>query len=142
MGGRPLTLPEEALRKLAQADIFSVGDVYWIPEEHLNYDSGEPGRFCLLVHVERGADGSPARAHFIVGSTKKGSMPRIVVESGETELKGKGYFSFWTSSVVDISTVRAEGKFRGRLAANRLPEIIAAIADSNLTALKILKAGS
>ena len=41
MGGRPLTLPEEALRKLAQADIFSVGDVYWIPEEHLNYDSGE-----------------------------------------------------------------------------------------------------
>jgi hypothetical protein len=131
MGGRPLTLPEEALRKLAQADIFSVGDVYWIPEEHLNYDSGE-----------RGADGSPARAHFIVGSTKKGSMPRIVVESGETELKGKGYFSFWTSSVVDISTVRAEGKFRGRLAPNRLPEIIAAIADSNLTALKILKAGS
>jgi hypothetical protein len=142
MGARPVTLPEEALRKLAQADVFSVGDVYWIPEEHLNYDSGEPGRFCLLVHVELGGDGTPARAHLIVGSTKKGSMPRIVVESGETELKGRGYFSFWTSSAVDIGTVRAEGKFRGRLAPNRLSEIIAAIADSNLTALKILKAGS
>lgn len=137
-----MTLPEDALRKLAQADVYSIGDVYWIPEEHLNYGSGEPGRFCLLVHIEAGADGLPVRAHFIVGSTKRGSAPRIVIEPGETDLKGRGYFSFWTSSAVDMGTLRAAGKYRGRLAPTRLADILAAIAASNLTALKLLKAGS
>jgi hypothetical protein len=137
-----VTLPEQALQKLAQADVFSVGDVYWIPEERLNYDSGEPGRFSLLVFIESGADGAPVQAHFIVGSTKKGSSPRIIVEAGETDLERRSYFSFWKSSVVAISTLRAEGKFRGRLAATRLPEIDGAIADSNLTSLKMLMANS
>ncbi len=134
-----MTLPEDALKKLAQLDLFSVGDIYWIPEHHLNYQSGEPGRFCLLVHIERGADGSPARVHFIVGSTKKGSNPRMVIEPGETELIEQTYFSFWTSSPVDIGTVRTEGKFRGRLAATRHIEIEAAIEASKLAALKVLK---
>jgi hypothetical protein len=137
-----VTLPEEALRKLSQADVFSVGDVYWMPEEHLNYDSGQRGRFCLLVHIESGADDLPVRAHLIVGSTKRGSAPRLVIEPGETELKGRSYFSFWISSAVDIGTLRAAGKYRGRLAPTRLPDILTAIAASNLTALKILKAGS
>jgi hypothetical protein len=135
-----VTLPEEALKRLAQADTFSVGDVYWIPEEFLDYDSGDPGRFCLLIHIEYGVDRAPARAHFIVGSTKIGSRPRIVVETGETDLTRRSYFSFWKTSSVDIGTLRDEGKFRGRLDFKRLPEIYSAIASSNLTSLKMLRA--
>ena len=136
-----MSLPEDSLRKLAEADVFSVGDIYWLPEELLNYDSGKDGRFCLLVHIERGANGAPVRAHFIVGSTKRGSKPELLVAPNETDLRELTFFSFHSSSPVDIGTLRAEGKWRGRLDQSRQADIESAILTSNLGILKKLRRG-
>jgi hypothetical protein len=136
-----VTLAHDALARLAAADVFSVGDIYWILEEHLNYDSGKQGRYCLLVHIERTGAGAPARAHFVVGSTKRGSQPELQVSVGTAALTSTTYFSFWASSPVDIGTVRDSARWQGRLPVEIQSEIEQAIMMSNLGVLKrLLKA--
>jgi len=139
-----MSLSASALAQLARLDLgVEVGDIWHIPQEHLNFCSDSSHRFCLLVRLEPArSQGVPVRAHFIVGSHQKGSKPRLIVQPGEIPgWSEPTYFSFWTSSPVDLTVLRALGarSWRGRLAASRLSEIEAAIAATKPPRLIAIK---
>lgn len=115
-----------------------VGDIWWLPEEHARFPGGKD-RFCLVVALE-GAPAAtvPGRAHYIVGSTKRGGSPEIVLEAGEANLRQRTYFRFWWSGDIDISTLAQAGRYRGSLKPSRLDEIVVAIRASKRIALQRL----
>lgn len=134
-------LPLEALAALAQPHIgVAVGDVWWIPEKHLNYCSGKEGRFCVLVALETLAgDGHPSRAYLIVGSTSPEwdvSVPEVVVKAGEGELPEDTFFSFRLHSELQLADLQLMGHYRGRLSPARIAEIDEALNDSSLLVIK------
>lgn len=117
-----------------------VGDLWWIPEDVNGYPGGK-GRFCLVVALETShGSAPPARAHYVAGTSNKGSRPQIVLEAGEGGLEKRGYFSFWWSGDLGVTTLVAVGRFKGRLEPARHNEIRAAICASKRAALKRLVA--
>src|SRR5262245_37945707 len=92
------TLPPEAMVAPTNAtELVQVGDVWWIPEDVNGYPGGK-GRFCLVVALEKPSGSAlPVRAHYVAGTTEKGSRPQIVLEAGDAGLGRRGYFSFWWS---------------------------------------------
>jgi len=117
-----------------------VGDVWWVPEQFNGYPGGKD-RFCLVVGLETSL-GSPlsARVHFIPGSTKPGrsksAHPQIVFQAGEAGLPELTYFSFWFSNDLGIQTITSCGRLRGKVDAQRLPEIRIAITACRRPGLK------
>lgn len=139
-----MSLSASGLAPLARLDLgVEIGDIWHIPQEHLNFRSDSSHRFCLLVRLEPArSQGSPVRAHFIVGSHQTGSKPRLIVQPGEVPgWSEPTYFSFWTSSAVELRVLRALGarSWKGRLAAARLAEIEAAIAATRPPKLIAIK---
>ncbi len=135
--GLPLP-PERSVAPTETAEPVQVGDVWWIPDDMNGYPGGK-GRFCLVVVVEkRSGTVLPARAHYVAGSTKEGSRPQIVLEAGEGGLEKRGYFSFWWSGDLGVTTLVSVGRFKGRLALARHDEIRVAICASKRVALKRL----
>ena len=134
-----MPLPPEPLAGAPTKPVqVQVGDVWWIPEEMNGYPGGK-GRFCLVVALET-PPGTvlPARAHYVAGSSDKGSRPQIVLEAGEAGLDKRGYFSFWWSGDLGVTALVAVGRFKGRVDAARHDEIKAAICASKRVALKKL----
>jgi mRNA-degrading endonuclease toxin of MazEF toxin-antitoxin module len=137
--GLPLA-PEPMAAPTETAELVRVGDVWWIPDDMSGYPGGK-GRFCLVVALEK-SSGSvlPVRAHYVAGSTQKGSRPQIVLEPGDAGLDKRSYFSFWWSGDLSVTALATVGRFKGRLDAARLDEIKAAICASRKVALKKLVA--
>jgi hypothetical protein len=132
-------VPPEAQAALSQPHLkVHVGDVWWIPEGLHRYPGGK-GRFCLVVALETPPGSSvPARAHYVAGSTGRGSQPEIVVEPRHAGLEKRTHFSFWWSGDLDLATLIARGRFKGKLESARLAEIRVAICASKRVALKKL----
>lgn len=122
------------------AELVQVGDVWWIPDDMSGYPGGK-GRFCLVVALEK-SSGSvlPVRAHYVAGSTQKGSRPQIVLEPGDGGLDKRSYFSFWWSGDLSVTALATVGRFKGRLEPARHGEIRAAICASKRVVLKKLVA--
>jgi len=115
-----------------------VGDVWWLPEDHVPYPGGKD-RFCLVVALEYPPAAScAARAHYVVGSTQRGGRPEIVLEPGEANLRQRTHFRFWWSGDIDISTLKQAGRYRGSLELGRRDEIETAIRASKRIVLQRL----
>src|SRR5205823_3851822 len=84
-----VALPPNALAKLAAAKLeaeiraLSLGDVWWLPKEYVDYAKPEKDRYCLLVALEPKGGGLPARAHFVAGTTKGATGPALAVVAWE-----------------------------------------------------------
>jgi hypothetical protein len=83
-----MPLPRHQSAKLAQAKLeaqlreLAVGQCWWIPKEYVVYDPrNEHDRYCLLLALE--GSPLPARAHFVVGTTKGASGPALEIAPGE-----------------------------------------------------------
>ena len=115
-----------------------VGDIWWLPEALTAYP-GDKDRFCLIVALEYPAGSEmPARAHYVVGSTRGGSRPEIVLDPGEANLRKRTHFSFWWSGDINLNTLIREGHLKGRLGVNRQEEIGTSIQASKRAILKKL----
>lgn len=124
--------------QVSQPDlVVEVGDVWWLPEALARYPGGKD-RFCLIVALEITCGGITARAHYVVGSTKRCGAPKIVLEEGEANLHERTHFGFWWSGDIDVGTLTELGRLRGRLDAGRLGEIACAIRTSRRVALRRL----
>jgi len=138
---RPGNLPLEALAALSQPHLgLCEGDVFWVPEQHLNYHSGKAGRFCVLVALETPA-GSPAPTigHLVVGSTSPewdDSVPEIMALCGEGGLPEDTFFSFRMASSIDLALLREVGRYLDRLDQKRTLEMREAVLASTLVAVK------
>jgi hypothetical protein len=134
-----MPLPSKAPASLSQPHLkINVGDVWWLPEEKVGFPGGKD-RFCLIVALERPPGARvPARAHYVVGSTRSGGPPAIVVEAGEANLRKRTHFRFWWSGDIDLATLVEAGRLKGRLDPGRRDEIGAAVRVSNRSALKRL----
>lgn len=134
-----MPLPPEALAKLRQPHlVVNIGDVWWLPEEHARFPGGKD-RFCLVVALETPpGTGVPARAHYVVGSTRSGGPPAIVLEASEANLRERTSFRFWWSGDIDLATLVQVGRYKGRLDARRRQEIVEAIQASNRAVLRRL----
>lgn len=133
-----MSLPEDVLKKLQDpALVLHVGDVWWVPNESLDYPRATD-HFCVIAALEYGTDSSLARVHVIVGSTKRGGPPVIIVEAGEAGLTERTYFRFWKSCPVDPHVLVSVGKYKGRLSEKTQSLIVPTIRASKLSALKRL----
>ena len=134
-----MRLPAKELAKLSKPHLkIHVGDIWWLPEALTAYSGGKD-RFCLIVALERAAGSAiPARAHYVVGSTRGGGQPVIVLEVGEANLRQRTHFRFWWSGDIDLNTLVTEGRFKGRLDVTRRDEIGASIRTSKRAVLKRL----
>jgi hypothetical protein len=105
----------------------------------MNGFPGGKGRFCLVVALEASFSSMlPARAHYVAGSTKTGSKPELVLEVGEAGLDKVGYFSFFWSGDIGVTTLGIVGRLKGRVDSSRHAEIKAAICASRRLALRKL----
>lgn len=127
-------LPTGALAQLAAMRVALVmrGEVFWLPETVVIYRGPDKRRPCLVAAVDN------ARAHLIPGTSKTATGPALVVEAGEIDLIKRTEFDFSVSFPVALTDLVEHGKSAGVLASRRLGEIDAAIAASNLVALKRL----
>jgi len=139
-----LSLPEEALQKLRQLDVLvTIGDIWGIPEPELNYRSGKPYRFAVVVAVELDPETTkPVLAHLVVGSTRPErypSIPEVVIPAGNAGLREDTYFSFRESSPLAVRRLKEVGRFIGRLSVELLPRIDRAIASTKTSTLVAVK---
>jgi hypothetical protein len=140
--GGAMTLPEKVVVQLraVQEQVVGVGEIWWLPEELAKYPGGKD-RFCLVVALERPL-GDPTKTplvHFVAGSTNGSASKTIMVAAGTSGLNQDTYFRFWWSGSVAGSDLAANGKLRGSLPVDRLPDIEAAIRASTLGILKRLR---
>jgi mRNA-degrading endonuclease toxin of MazEF toxin-antitoxin module len=127
-------LPQGALAQLGQlrAAMVARGEVFWLPGTVVVYRASDKRRPCLVAALDN------ARAHLIPGTSQRATGPAVVVEAGETDLLKRTEFDFSVSFPLALTDLVARGQPAGALAADRLAEIDAAIAASNLVALKRL----
>jgi hypothetical protein len=112
-----------------------------LPESVAGYPGGKD-RYCLVVGLETPpATKTPAKAHYVVGSTRSGGPPELIIEPGEANLGRRTYFRFWWSGEVEISTLVEVGRYVGRLDSVRRSEIVAAVLASKRIVLKRLVNG-
>ncbi len=137
-----MDLSPETLKRLYAVTerLIAVSDVWWLPEQHVRFFPGEAkGRPCLVAGIETTAGGTPAVVHLIAGSTKPRTGPTtIYVAKQECGLNQGTYFKFRWSGTVSSSVLASEGDWKGRLSAERMPEVEAAVKASHLVALKRL----
>jgi mRNA-degrading endonuclease toxin of MazEF toxin-antitoxin module len=134
-------LPEEALKQLHAATqrLIMVGDVWWLPQQYVRFFPSSKDRFCLVAGKETTTGGTPAVIHLIAGSTRPTTSPTTIhVPAQEAGLNHDTYFKFQWSGTVSSSVLASEGNWKGRLRADRVPEIEAAVKASRLVALKRL----
>jgi mRNA-degrading endonuclease toxin of MazEF toxin-antitoxin module len=108
------------------------GDVFWLPGTVVVYRVSDKRRPCLVVALDN------ARAHLVPGTSQSATGPAVVVEAGETDLLKRTEFDFSVSFPLALTDLVAQGKPAGGLPGARLAEIEAAVAASNLVALKRL----
>jgi hypothetical protein len=116
-----------------------VGDIWWLPKQHVGWLKDPPDNaFCLMAAAEKDRNGEIARLHYVPGTTKKksGKTPTIQVEPSEGGLSELTYFRFYGSRDLDPVTIKADGKWRDRLPGDRLQEIDDAIRGSKLIMLQ------
>jgi mRNA-degrading endonuclease toxin of MazEF toxin-antitoxin module len=134
-------LSEEALKRLHEMTqrLITVGDVWWLPRQHVGFFPSDKDRFCLVAGIETPTGGTPLVVHLIAGSTKSSTgTTTIYVVRQDCGLNQDTYFKFRWSGTVSSSVLATEGDWKGRLPADRMPEIEAAIKASRLVALKRL----
>jgi hypothetical protein len=137
-----LPLPSEQWAKLASLQAPpAIGDVWNVPKEYVRFHGGKPRR-CLLVWLEPAE--TPVRAHLIAGTGNSGPPPRIVVEANDDNgLDKKTYFKFQDPvEELDIVELKLVATRVGQLSEAERAQISAAIAASNLVALKQLVKGN
>ena len=144
-GQRPQTrpvgnLPLKALAALSQLGLgVAEGDIWWVPEEHLNYHSGKDGRFCVLVALEVSQPGGPpTRAHLLVCSGRPDfdpAMPEVMLRAGEGGLTEDSFIALKQPSDLDLQLLREFGRWIGRLDEDRVTEIQQEVRTSNLTSI-------
>lgn len=119
------------LREL-RAGLVMRGEVFWLPGSIVVYRASGKMRPCLVAALDN------ARAHMVPGTSRTASGPAVVVNAGETELFKRTEFDFSVSFSLPLTELVAHGRSAGTLGEDRLGEIEAAIASSNLVALKRL----
>jgi hypothetical protein len=136
-----MSFPPHVQAKLAQAALeakiaaLAVGHVWWMPKEYDRYRAPEKDRYCLLVAVE----GNPvARVHFVAGTTKGATGPTLAVTAGEVGTGDETEFDFDRGFAVEAAVVVTDGKWKGKLHDDRLPEVKVKIAASTLVAVQRL----
>lgn len=130
-----MKLPQSALAQLEQlraAMAVRRGEIFGLPADLVVYRGKPKPRYCLVAAV----DG--ARAHLVPGTSQTASGPAVVIEVGETKLIKRTEFDFSVSFPLPLSDIIAHGRPAGALSQARLQDIDAAIAASNLVALKRL----
>jgi mRNA-degrading endonuclease toxin of MazEF toxin-antitoxin module len=127
-------LPQPALGQLDElrATLVTRGEVFWLPGAVVVYRASDKRRPCLVAARDT------ARAHLVPGTSQTASGPAVVVEAGETDLLIRTEFDFSVSFPLPLTDLVAKGRPAGTLAPGRLDDIDAAIAASNLVALKQL----
>jgi hypothetical protein len=134
-------LPPDALARLRayKARLVQVGDVCWLPAKHVGFFPGGKDRFCLVVGIEPTTGSVPGLRHIVCGSTQRMIGPKaICVAAGDCGLPEQTYFKFLWSGFVTVAVIMNDGKWRGRLEADRLAEIKKAVMASKLVSLKRL----
>jgi mRNA-degrading endonuclease toxin of MazEF toxin-antitoxin module len=127
-------LPRDALAQLGQlrATLVERGEVFWLPGAVVVYRTSDKRRPCLVAALDN------ARAHLVPGTSQTARGPAVVVEVGETDLPKRTEFDFSVSFPLTLADLVAQGRPAGALPADRLADIDAAVAASNLVALKRL----
>lgn len=139
-----VALPPNALAKLAAAKFeaeireLSIGDVWWLPKEYVDYAKPEKDRYCMLVALEPKGGGLPARAHFVAGTTKHATGPALAVVASEVGTGEDTEFDFDRSFPIETRTLVKVGKKKGDLKSGRLDELKRKIEASNLLAVQRL----
>lgn len=125
-------LSASALAQLTQlrSTLIERGEIFGLPAELVVYRGVKKPRYCLVVAV----DG--ARAHLVPGTSQTASGPAVIVEVGETRLIKRTEFDFSVSFPVALADLASEGRPMGALDAVRLRDLDAAIAASDLVAVK------
>lgn len=119
-----------------------VGDVWWLPRQHVGSLKHPPNdAFCLMVVAESDRNGNVALLHYVAGSTTSGGGVSIEVEPSRGGLAKRTRFRFYGSRALDPVTIKTDGEWRDRLPNDRLPEIEEAVRSSSLTALKKVLGG-
>lgn len=127
-----------AARREAQIRALAVGQVWWLPKEHVDYAKPEKDRYCLLVALEPKDADVPARAHFVAGTTKGATGPALAVMAGEVGTGEDTEFDFDRGFPVETKTLTKVGKKKGELKSNRLDELKRKIEASTLVAIQRL----
>jgi hypothetical protein len=141
-----MALPASALAKLAEAKLeteiraLSLGDVWWLPKEYVDYAKPEKDRYCLLVALEPKGAELPARAHFVAGTTKGATGPALAVIAWEVGTGEDTEFDFDRSFPIETRTLVKVGKKKSELKSDRLDELKRKIDASNLLAVQRLSA--
>jgi hypothetical protein len=138
-----MPLPPHALAKLAEAKLeaelreLALGQCWWIPKEYVVYDPRhEHDRYCLIVALE--GRPLPARAHFVVGTTKGATGPVLEIAPGELGNAQATELDFSRSFPLDTRTLVKVGVRKRDLAPERLDEVRNKILASNLIAVQRL----
>jgi hypothetical protein len=112
-----------------------------LPEAVAGYPGGKD-RYSLIVALETPpGTRTPVKAHYVSGSTRSGGPPELIIEPGEAKLGRRTYFRFWWSGQIEIASLVDVGRYAGRLAPARRPEIVAAVLASKMIVLKRLVNG-
>lgn len=139
-----MALPPSALAKLAEAKLeteiraLSLGNVWWLPKEYVDYAKPEKDRYCLLVALEPKGAELPARAHFVAGTTKGATGPALAVVAWEVGTGEDTEFDFDRSFPIETRTLVKVGKKKGGLKSDRVDELKRKIEASNLLAVQRL----
>jgi hypothetical protein len=140
----PMGLPPQARVKLAEASreaqirALAVGQVWWLPKEHVDYAKPEKDRYCLVVALEPKGAEVPARAHLVAGTTKGATGPALAVAAGEVGTGEETDFDFDRSFPVETRVLIKVGKAKGELKNERLDELKRKIQVSTLVAVQRL----
>lgn len=131
-----VSLPDGALSKLLElrVTLTQTGEIFWLPAELVRYYGDSKPRPCIVA----ACDG--ARAHLVSGTSQRARGPALVVEVGETRLMKRTEFDFSITFPLALRDLATRGSSAGRLPAERLPDLTAAIDASKLIVLKRLVA--
>jgi hypothetical protein len=140
-----VSLPEEELAKLRalQAEMTGYGvdsapvgfrpprfgDVFHFYAGEIRYGSSEERRFAVCVHEE---GDPPILIHFVVGSRKDRSGPKIVLEAHEAGVWEKTHFKFFRTYGFAPAEVAERADYAGHVSEMRKREILQAIKQSTL----------
>lgn len=127
-------LPGAALAQLAELSesLVDRGDVFWLPADIVVYRGEPKERPCLVAAIDA------ARAHMVAGTAQSATGPPVVAQTTEVRVRRRTEFDFSLSFPLTFADLIKYGEPAGRLAPERLAHIDAAIAASNLVALKRL----
>jgi hypothetical protein len=136
------TRQERTKRAVEQRDAkiraLAVGDVWWLPKEHVYYGKRKKDRYCLLVALEPKGAALPARAHFVAGTSQEATGPVLRVSAREVGTGKDTEFDFDRSFPVITKTLIQVGRKAGELPSERSEELKTKILASTLLAVQRL----